>query len=72
MEGKLEQLCSKLSIEQERNAMITESHHNEKKHMSRTVKQLQAEYGQKDEDFKRLKAVTDQLRILVATGSLHI
>lgn len=72
MEGKLEQLCAKLLIEQERNAMMTESHNTERKHLARTVKQLQSEYLQKDEDYRRLKVVADQLRILVATGSLNI
>ena len=72
MEGKLEQLCSKLSIEQERSSMISESFYNEKKHLSRTVKQLQAEYVNKEEEFRRLKTVTDQLRMLVASGTLSI
>ena len=70
MEGKLEQLCSKLNIEQERNAMITESYQNEKKHLARTLKQVQSEYVRKEEDFRRLKTVTDQLRLVVASGSM--
>ena len=70
MEGKLEQLCSKLNIEQERNAMITESYQNEKKHLARTLKQVQSEYLRKEEDFRRLKTVTDQLRLVVASGSM--
>ena len=70
MEGKLEQLCSKLNIEQERNAMITESYQNEKKHLARTLKQVQSEYLRKEDDFRRLKTVTDQLRLVVASGSM--
>jgi SMC interacting uncharacterized protein involved in chromosome segregation len=72
MQSKLEQLCMKLQIEQERNSMISESYQSEKKHLSRTVRQLQGECSGKEEEFRRLKAVTDQLRMLVATGSLNI
>jgi SMC interacting uncharacterized protein involved in chromosome segregation len=72
MQSKLEQLCMKLQIEQERNSMISESYQSEKKHLARTVRQLQGECSGKEEEFRRLKAVTDQLRMLVATGSLNI
>ena len=72
MEGKLEQLCSKLLIEQERSSMISESFYNEKKHLSRTVKQLQAEYVQKEDEFRKLKMITDQLRMLIASGTLNM
>jgi hypothetical protein len=51
--------------------MMSEGFLNERRYLSRTVKQLQSESSSKEEDFKRLRGVTDQLRLLVASGSLH-
>ena len=72
MKGKLEQLCLKLEMEQERNCMISENYQSEKKHLTRTVRLLQGECIGKDEEVRRLKAVSDQLRMLVASGTLNM
>ena len=72
LEGRLEQLTARLQLEQQRATILSDGAHDVNKRLHRQVRQLTAELGAKEEEVKRVRLAADQLRMLVANGTLAV
>ena len=52
--------------------MLAESTRVERKRLQKSVKQLQTDLTQKEDELRRAKVAVEQLRMLVASGALNI